>query len=131
LQAVRFGNPGEPEQSGTQLLLRLQRAVWDVHVDSTLEEYLLRIIAATRSHPDLALGASPRASLALLKAAQALAAASGRDHVLPDDIKYLAPFTLTHRLIIRSEAELRGRSAGSVLRDILSQTPLPLDENSQ
>ena len=76
------------------------------------------------------LGASPRASLALLKAAQALAAARGRDHVLPDDIKYLAPFTLTHRLIIRSEAELRGRTAGSVLRDILSQTPLPLDENS-
>ena len=130
LQAVRFNNPGEPEQAGTQLLLKLQRAVWDIHVDSTLEEYLLRIITATRSHPDLALGASPRASLALLKAAQGLAAARGRDHVLPDDIKYLAPFTLTHRLIIRSEAELRGRTAGSVLRDILSQTPLPLDENS-
>jgi len=72
------------------------------------------------------LGGSPRASLALYKTAQALAALRGRDHVLPDDIKYLAPVTLTHRLIVRPEAELRGRSAGRLLQDILENTPLEL-----
>ncbi|HAE59958.1 MAG TPA: AAA family ATPase, partial [Anaerolineae bacterium] len=66
----------------------LQKLVWDVHVDETLQDYIVRLAAATRSHPDLALGISPRGSLALFKAAQALAAVRGRDHVLPDDIKY-------------------------------------------
>jgi MoxR-like ATPase len=107
-------------------LLTLQQQVWDVHVDETLQEYVVALAAATREHPDLALGISPRGSLALFKAAQALAAVRGRDHVIPDDIKYLAPATMTHRLIVSPEAQLRGRNAASILRDVLQNTPLDL-----
>ncbi len=104
----------------------LQKLVWDVHVDETLQEYIVRLAAATRNHPDLALGISPRGSLALFKAAQALAAVRGRDHVLPDDIKYLAPVTLPHRFIVTPEAELRGRNAKAILADVLENTVLDL-----
>jgi MoxR-like ATPase len=107
-------------------LLALQRLVWDVHVDETLQAYIVAIANATRSHPDLALGISPRGSLALFKTAQALAAVRGRDHVIPDDIKYLASSALAHRLIARPEAELRGRTAKMILEDVLQNTPLDL-----
>ena len=107
-------------------LLQHQNKVWDVHVDETLQEYVVALVAATRSHPDLALGVSPRGSLALFKAAQAFAAVRGRDHVIPDDIKYLAPVTLPHRLIIKPEAALRGRSSGGILSDVIESTPLNL-----
>jgi MoxR-like ATPase len=108
------------------LLLDLQRQVWEVHLDETLQDYLVRLVAATRQHPDLALGGSPRASLALFKTAQALAALRGRDHVIPDDIKALIPVTLAHRLIVRPEAELRGRSAQAILADVVKNTPLEI-----
>lgn len=107
-------------------LLEFQKQVWEVHLDDTLADYIIRLVAATRVHPELALGGSPRASLALFKSSQALAALRGRDHVLPEDIKYLAPFTLTHRLIARPEAELRGRHSGVILNSILESTPLEL-----
>jgi MoxR-like ATPase len=107
-------------------LLALQHQVWDVHVDETLQDYIVALAAATRSHADLALGISPRGSLALFKAAQALAAVRGRDHVIPDDIKYLAPYTLSHRLIVKPDAELRGRTAKVILEDVLQGTPLDL-----
>jgi MoxR-like ATPase len=110
---------------GSQLA-KFQKEVWDVHVDDTLKDYIIRLISATRNHPDLALGASPRASLALFKASQALAALRGRDHVIPDDIKYLVPVTLTHRLIVTSEAELRGHAATAIIIDLLNKTPLDL-----
>ncbi|HVM71571.1 MAG TPA: MoxR family ATPase [Anaerolineales bacterium] len=110
----------------SQALPAFQQAVWEVHVDDTLQDYIIRLTTATRKSPDLALGASPRASLALYKASQALAALRGRDHVLPDDIKYLAPAILTHRLIVTSEAELRGHTAISIIRDLLDTTPLEL-----
>jgi MoxR-like ATPase len=109
-------------------ILDLQKECWDVYVDETLRDYIIRLITATRSHPDLALGASPRASLALFKTAQALAALRGRDHVLPDDVKYLVPPTLTHRLIVKPEAELRGRTASAIVRDLLTEVPLHLGE---
>jgi MoxR-like ATPase len=107
-------------------ILALQKMIWDVHVDETLQAYITTLAAATRTHPDLALGISPRGSLALFKAAQALAAVRGRDHVLPDDIKYLAPVALPHRFIVTPEAELRGRTAGDILVDILDKTALDL-----
>jgi MoxR-like ATPase len=107
-------------------LLALQRQIWDVHVDETLQDYIVALSTATRQHPDLALGISTRGSLALFKAAQALAAVRGRDHVVPDDIKYLAPVTMAHRLIVKPEAQLRGRNAVAVLRDVLQNTPLDL-----
>jgi len=109
-------------------LLALQKQVWDVHVDETLQAYIVALVSATRAHPDLSLGVSPRGSLALFKAAQALASVRGRDHVRPDDIKSLVPVTLSHRLIIKPEAELRGRSVDSILDEILQKTPLSLGE---
>jgi MoxR-like ATPase len=110
---------------GTRLL-EFQKQIWEVHVDDTLQDYIIRLVSATRGHPDLALGASPRASLALFKSAQALAALRGRDHVLPDDIKYLVPYTLAHRLIVNPESELRGRTAVDIVTDLLSNLPLDL-----
>jgi MoxR-like ATPase len=107
-------------------LLNLQKTIWDVHVDETLQAYIVRLVDATRSHPDLALGVSPRGSLALFKASQALAAIRGRDHVRPDDVKYLVTVTLAHRLIVKPEAELRGRTPGSILNDVLENTHLDL-----
>ncbi len=107
-------------------LIALQRQVWDVHMDDTLQEYIVTLAAATRGHPDLALGISPRGSLALFKAAQALAAVHNREHVIPDDIKTLVQVTLAHRLIVKPEAELRGRGAKAILEDVLENTPLDL-----
>jgi MoxR-like ATPase len=107
-------------------LLDLQKQVWEIHVDDTLQEYIVRLIGRTRGHPDLALGASPRASLSLYKTAQALAGIRGRDHVLPEDIKIMAPIVLSHRLVLQPEAELRGRTTRAVLEEVLAETPLDL-----
>lgn len=108
-------------------LLALTRTVSETYVEESLEGYILGLVGATRSHPDVALGASPRGSLALYKCAQALAALRGRDHVIPDDIKALAPLTLAHRLIIRPESQLRGRSARTVIADILERVALDIE----
>ncbi|RMF45485.1 MAG: MoxR family ATPase [Anaerolineae bacterium] len=110
----------------TDTLAAMQPQVWDVHVDETLQDYIVALAGATREHPDLALGASPRASLALFRASQALAALRGRGHVLPEDVQTLAPDVLTHRLLLKPEAALRGRTPQGVMRDILSETPLPI-----
>ena len=115
----------KPAVDGNQLL-DYQRQVWEIHVDDTLRDYILRLVVATRNHPDIALGASPRASLALFKTSQALASLRGRDHVLPDDIKFLVVPTLLHRLIIKPEAELRNRTARTILEEVVGNTPLDL-----
>lgn len=116
-----------PALSGLTGLIFMQQLIWEVHIDDLLQEYIVRLVEATRQHPDLALGCSPRASLALYKASQALAALRGRDYVTPDDIKYLAPYILPHRWILRPEAELRGRKTNQVLQELLSSVPLPLE----
>jgi MoxR-like ATPase len=104
----------------------LQRQVWEVYVDDTVRDYVVRLIHATRSHSDLALGASPRGSLALFKTAQALAVLRGRDFVIPDDVKTLAIPTLVHRLIVRPESALRGYTAQRIMTDLLEATPLDI-----
>lgn len=109
-------------------LPELTQQVWEVHVDDSVVEYLLSIVQATRRHADLSLGASPRGSLALFKGAQALAAIRGRDFVKPDDVKELAGPALAHRLIVRPESALRGRSTEDVLRQVLADTSLRLEE---
>ena len=106
----------------------LSLQVADIHVDESLEDYILQVVAATRNHSDLALGASPRGSLALYKTSQALAALQGRDYVIPDDIKRLASFVLAHRLILKPESQLRGRTARSILTDMLSDINVELGE---
>jgi MoxR-like ATPase len=108
-------------------LLALRDAVTDVHVDATVEHYILAIVRATREHPDVSLGASPRGSLALYKTTQALAALRDRDYVLPDDVKALATLTLAHRLIVKPESQLRGRTALGILDEILEQATLALE----
>jgi len=112
-------------------ILSLQRLIWEVNVDSTLQDYIVALAEATRTHSDLSLGVSPRGTLALLKAAQALAAIRGRDYVIPEDIKTLVPLTLAHRLILKPEAELRGRTARAILEDVLEKTPLDLGSVNQ
>jgi MoxR-like ATPase len=112
---------------GSQLLT-LRDQVTDVHLEESLETYIMAIVRATRSHHDVALGASPRGSLALYKTAQGLAALRGRDFVIPDDIKKLAPLTLSHRLIIKPESQLRGRTPASILTEILEQTALDIGQ---
>jgi MoxR-like ATPase len=111
-------------------LLALRDTVTDVHVDETLEHYILSIVRATREHRDLALGASPRGSLALYKTAQALAALRDRDYVIPDDIKELAPLTLPHRLIPKPESQLRGRTALAIVEEIVETVTLALEEET-
>lgn len=98
--------------------------VWDIHIDQSLQEYIVNIVAATRQHTDLALGSSPRGSLALSKTSQAYAAIHGRDHVIPDDIQHLVNSVLQHRIILKPEAELRGRTPHGILSDIINQVPL-------
>jgi len=109
-------------------LVTLQPDIWDVTVDETVRGYIVRLVHATRGHYDLALGASPRGSLGLFRAAQALAAINGRDYVLPDDVKRLAPVVLGHRLIIKPESALRGRNAQVVLKNLLEETRLDLSD---
>jgi MoxR-like ATPase len=112
--------------ASTQELLACQAAITEVHCDALLKEYAVRMVQRTRSHPDVALGASPRGSLGLLRAAQARAAAAGRDYVLPDDIKELATAVLTHRIIVRPNAELRGLTPAMVLAEVLDTEAVPL-----
>jgi MoxR-like ATPase len=107
-------------------ILTLKPRVWEVHVDDTVMDYIIRLVGSTRQHRDLLLGASPRAAIALYKAGQALAAIRGRDHVLPDDIKTLAVPVLAHRLMLKPEAELRGRKDQEVVQHLLEETPLHL-----
>ncbi len=97
----------------------------EVRVAEPIERYLIALCRATRSHPDVELGASPRASLALLKSGRAAAALQGRDHVVPDDIKEVAPHVLPHRLILRPDAELAGQDAHAVIADVLDGLPAP------
>jgi MoxR-like ATPase len=111
-----------------QELSSLQKRIWDVNVDVTLQDYIISLVAATRDHPDLSLGVSPRGSLALLKGGQALAAIRGRDYVVPEDIKALVPLTLAHRIILTPDAELRGRTPQMILESVLEKTPLDLGE---
>jgi MoxR-like ATPase len=112
-------------------LLRMRDTLTDVHVDETVESYILTLVRATREHNDIALGASPRGSLALYKMGQAWAALHGRDYVLPDDIKILAPLALSHRLILKPESQLRGRTAQSLVSEILERAALTLGEERE
>ena len=109
-------------------LLRLQKLCRQTFVEDSIRNYIVAIIRATRTHPDLKLGASPRASLGLHLAAQTLAAMRGRSFVLPDDVKYLSVPTLAHRLIAKTEARLRGHSTEEIIKDIVSKVPVPVED---
>ena len=106
-------------------VLRMQESIRNVHIDPSLKQYMVDIVAATRKHPLLALGASPRASLGLMRTGQTRAALRGRDYVLPDDVKALATSVLGHRLILKPEARVREGDMASLVNGILDQVPVP------
>ena len=127
LEAQRDEHPIESlervvEPGDFDLMLRGLRSV---HVELAVREYIVQVVGATRSHPNLYLGASPRGSLALYRLAQAKALIDGRDYALPDDVKELAPAALGHRLILSSSARIQGASAEDAIGEILDSVPVP------
>ena len=106
-------------------VIEAQESIRRVHVSEGVREYTYRIVAATRSHPRLTLGASPRAAIALLLASRAAAAVAGRDFAAPDDVKEVADFVIPHRLIVAPDAELEGISGRNVVREVLAAVPVP------
>jgi MoxR-like ATPase len=106
-------------------LVTAQEAVKDIYIDDAIKEYIVDLVTVTRDHPDVYLGASPRGSLALFRAARAWAAISGRDFVLPDDVKLLAEPTLAHRLIVSPSARIKNVDTRNVIEDALTHTPVP------
>jgi MoxR-like ATPase len=112
------------------LLPTLHEQVTEVYLDPSVRAYAVRLVQATRTHPDVALGASPRGTLALVATAQALAAMAGRDYVLPDDVQRLALPALAHRLIVRPESLLRGQTASGILASIMAAVDVPLAPRS-
>lgn len=106
-------------------LQQLQQAVRGVHVDPQIQRYIVQLVSLTREHPDVYLGASPRGSLSLMRASQARAMLSGRDYVIPDDVKALATAALAHRLIMSPEARMRNATATAVIAAILQEVPVP------
>jgi len=146
LMRVALGYPDEPQEN--EMLLRFRRddpleelapvtdpaeilaqieRVRDVHVAEPVQNYVVNVTRRTRQHPEIELGASPRATLALYRTAQARAAIHGRDFVLPDDVKYLAPFVLTHRVQIDPQTRLRGRRPEDVIADLVETVPVPVE----
>ncbi len=116
----------EPEQ-----IVDAQQAVRTVFVHDAVRHYIVSLVNATRRHPHVQLGASPRGSLNLMHAAQAYAVLQGRDYVLPDDVKAVAVAVLSHRLILKPEARVRGVSAEQVVSEVLQQVAVPLGVRAQ
>lgn len=108
-------------------ILVMQAEVRTVRVEVSVRNYLVNICRATRSHADIELGASPRATMALYRTCQARAAIEGRDFVIPDDVKRLAPFVLTHRLMVNPQTRLRGRQPQEIIQDVVNTVPVPVE----
>jgi len=106
-------------------LVDAQRRIKEVHLNDLVKEYIVKLVYATRKHPDVYLGASPRGSIALYRTAQARAAILGRDYVIPDDVKALAVVTLAHRLIISPSARIKNIDPRAVIQEVLDSTPVP------
>ncbi|WP_035508306.1 AAA family ATPase [Halobacillus karajensis] len=110
-------------------LVSLQSEVADVYVDRTVHRYIIDLVTGTREQGGVFLGVSPRGSIALMKAAKAYAFIHDRDYVVPDDVQYLAPFVLAHRMILTSEARFEGETAESMIEHLLSATSIPVKRN--
>jgi MoxR-like ATPase len=127
LDAQQFSHPIEKLRQVTTIeeVVAMQEALKSVYADKLIKEYIVTLVDATRYHPDVYLGASPRGALTLFRTAQARAAIHNRDYVIPDDVKALAPATLGHRIIISPAARLRGTVASDILDELLRTTPVP------
>jgi MoxR-like ATPase len=128
LEMLQAGHPVDQISSVVtpDEIVKCQQLIRSVHVDPKVRKYILQIVHDTRLHDDLSLGGSPRASIALFRTAQAMAAVRGRNFVQPDDIKRIAAPVLTHRMILRPESRLRKITASSVVDSILSQIAVPI-----
>ncbi len=145
LLRVKLGYPSESEESDILLrfqdenplddlgpvlseesLQEMQRLLSTVHCDESLRLYVVRLCQSTREHETVELGASPRATLSLYWAARAYAAVQGRDYVTPDDVKYMAPYVLSHRIILSSQTRLRGREPQDLVRELVETVPVPV-----
>ncbi|OXB93690.1 AAA family ATPase [Parageobacillus galactosidasius] len=107
-------------------LLELQRQVTEVYVSDPIKRYIVDIVQRSRSNASVYLGVSPRGSVALMKAAQAYAFMHGREFVVPDDVQFLAPYVLSHRMIIKSEAKFDGLTAEEIVAQIIARIPVPI-----
>ena len=114
-----------------EIINQLKKKIWDVNLDKTVIDYIIRLVDQTRSHSDILLGASPRATLALSKTSRALAAIRNRDFVLPDDVKHLAVPVLSHRLILKPQTELRGITSKHLINRLIEETPLKLKDDGE
>jgi len=147
LMQLRLGYPNEAEENDMLLrfeqqdplgslgpvisaehLLALQQAVRRIRVEESVRRYLVSVVRSTREHPAVDLGVSPRGTLGLYRACQALAGLRGREYVIPDDVKTLAPAVLTHRIHINPQTRLRGRTPEQVVAEIVSETPVPVTD---
>ena len=128
LARLQHGHPIEEIKPvvGADDWVGCQDAVRDVHVDDKVRRYLLEIVHGTRMHDDILLGGSPRASIALFRTAQALAAINGRGFVLPDDVKRMVQPVLAHRVILRPESRLRKVTAAGLLHEIVGDVRVPV-----
>ncbi|MDP6716009.1 MAG: MoxR family ATPase, partial [SAR202 cluster bacterium] len=106
-------------------IIELQESVKQIFVDDLIKQYIVTVVEATRDHPDIALGSSPRGSLALFRGAQALALIRDRDFVLPDDVKELTTPVLSHRIIVSAAARMRGIKASDIINNIVNEIPVP------
>ncbi len=127
LVSQQYQHPIQNQQQVVTLkeLLTIQQLIKDVYVAKEVQQYIINLITASRRHGDVYLGSSPRGSLALFRTAQARAAMSGRDFVIPDDVKALAEVTLAHRIIVGPAARLKNITSRAIVQDILQSTPVP------
>jgi len=129
LSRFQMANPLDRLQSvmGTTEILELQALCRRIFIEDSVRDYIVAVNSGTRSHKDIKLGTSTRCALALQSASQAMAGIQGRGYVLPDDVKALAAPVLSHRIIMKTEARLRGRTEEDVIEEILSSVPVPAE----
>jgi MoxR-like ATPase len=132
LERLRAGHPVDALRGVTNAteIEQAQRAVTQIYVHDEIRRYIIRLVRATRAHPDVAIGASPRASIALFRTGQAMAAIRGWEYVTPDIVKMMAPSVLEHRIIMKPEARLNRRNAGHVIWELLEKMPAPAAKES-
>jgi MoxR-like ATPase len=128
LQRFRVNDPltDLPAVTTPDEIASLIRTVREVRIEESVQNYIVAVTRRTRQNSEIALGASPRATLALYHTAQAWAAIHGFNFVTPDDVKLMAPFALTHRIMVSSQMRLRGRTAEDVLTDVIGEVPVPV-----
>ncbi|MDI9584047.1 MAG: MoxR family ATPase [Acidobacteriota bacterium] len=130
LERLRLAHPIDQlgQVISSEQLIAAQAAVREVFVHEKVREYIVRLVHATRRTTDLAMGASPRASIALYRTAQALAALDGRNYAAPDDVKYVVKSVLSHRVIVAPEARLRGHGSGEIIDALVERVPAPVEK---